>query len=185
MNEEILKKIFGKKEKKSSGDRLYDKHKAMSDSELRSHAAELKAKIPGAKAAGSLVGGAIHDAWRSAQNEIDRRARVKAIGEEAQIDELSTDTLKSYVNKASDVAKSNYRWKGGFLVNKVPSHKAKKRKQGVLNAIDRIMQREEAPVNAAGAGNVAGLGVGPQGEPGKSAKLMKKPLTRFKKFIGK
>ena len=26
--------------------------------------------------------------------------------------------------------------------------------------------REEAPVNAAGSGNVAGLGVGPQGEPG-------------------
>jgi hypothetical protein len=26
--------------------------------------------------------------------------------------------------------------------------------------------REEAPVNAAGSGNVAGLGVGPQAEPG-------------------
>lgn len=124
------------------------------------------------------------------KNEADVKAMKHPLykvyaAEEAQIDELSTDTLKSYVNKASDVAKSNYRWKGGFLVNKVPSHKAKKRKQGVLNATDRIMQREEAPVNAAGAGNVAGLGVGPQGEPGKSAKLMKKPLTRFKKFIGK
>lgn len=150
-----------------------------------------------------------------------------------QIDELSKDTLKSYVNKASDVAKSNYRWKGGFLVNKVSSHKAKKRKEGVLNATDRIMQREgtqidelskdtlksyinkadartmdrtidnpkahkkaqnrtfgiekavkkiqeDGAVNAAGAGNVAGLGVGPQGEPGvKSSRVLK----RFKKFI--
>lgn len=43
--------------------------------------------------------------------------------------------------------------------------------------------REEVAVNAAGAGNVAGLGIGPQGEPGKSAKLMKKPLKRFKKFM--
>ncbi len=45
--------------------------------------------------------------------------------------------------------------------------------------------QEEVAVNAAGAGNVAGLGVGPQGEPGRSAKLMKKPLKRFKKFMEK
>ena len=40
---------------------------------------------------------------------------------------------------------------------------------------------EEAPANSAGGGNVAGLGVGPQGEPGRSSSLM------FKrgKFAGK
>ena len=44
---------------------------------------------------------------------------------------------------------------------------------------------EEMACNAVGAGKVAGLGVGPQGEPGKSAVMTKKPLKRFKKFIGK
>lgn len=34
---------------------------------------------------------------------------------------------------------------------------------------------EEAPANAVGAGNIAGLGVGPQGEPGVS------PKTKYKK----
>lgn len=107
----------------------------------------------------------------------------KSVREEAQLDELSTDTLKSYVKKASDVAKSNYRWKGGFIVNKIPSHKAKNRKQGVLNATDRIMQREEVAVNAAGAGNVAGLGIGPQGEPG--VKKKKKNIMTFSRFMRK
>lgn len=81
-NESFVKKIFGKKEKKKSpSELLRDRHRAMSDSELKSHAAELKSKIPHAKSQGSLVGGAVRDAWQSAQNEIDRRARVKIIGE--------------------------------------------------------------------------------------------------------
>tara|TARA_R110000823_G_scaffold48901_9_gene123946 strand:- start:305 stop:472 length:168 start_codon:yes stop_codon:yes gene_type:complete len=42
---------------------------------------------------------------------------------------------------------------------------------------------EEAPANAAGGGKVAGIGVGPQGEPGgRKAKLVNKPLKRFKQF---
>lgn len=42
---------------------------------------------------------------------------------------------------------------------------------------------EEAPVNNAGGGNVAGIGVGPKGEPGRPAELM--PLLRRKKdFAG-
>lgn len=42
---------------------------------------------------------------------------------------------------------------------------------------------EDAPVNAAGGGNVAGLGVGPQGEPGRPLQLM--PIARRgKKFMG-
>lgn len=111
--EGVLKKIFGKKEKKTYHDKLRDKHRAMSDSELKSHAAELKSQIPSARSKGSLVGGAVHDAWRSAQNEIDRRARIKTIG-------------------------------------------------------------EEAPANAVGGGNIAGMGVGPQGEPGVRPKALKR-----------
>lgn len=35
------------------------------------------------------------------------------------------------------------------------------------------MHEEGAPVNVVGGGNVAGLGVGPQGEPGRKAVLKK------------
>lgn len=43
---------------------------------------------------------------------------------------------------------------------------------------------EEAPVNNAGSGNVAGLGVGPKGEPGRNPSLM--PMVRRSKdFAGK
>ena len=34
--------------------------------------------------------------------------------------------------------------------------------------------KEEAPVNAVGGGNIAGMGVGPQGEPGVGPKAMKR-----------
>lgn len=79
----------------------------------------------------------------------------------------------------------------GWIVKKgtevVSKHKTKDEAdvKAMKHPLYKVYAAEEAPVNAAGAGNVAGLGVGPQGEPGKSAKLMKKPLTRFKKFIGK
>ena len=113
LEENILKKLFTKKKIKTSDEKLRDKHAAMSDSELKAHAAELKSKIPNARSQGSLVGGAVHDAWRSAQNEIEKRARIKSIG-------------------------------------------------------------EEAPANAVGGGNIAGMGVGPQGEPGVTPKAMKR-----------
>lgn len=112
--EGVLKKIFGKNEKKKSRDEiLRDRHRAMSDSELKAHAAELKSSIPSARAHGSLVGGAVRDTWQSAQNEIDRRARIKTIG-------------------------------------------------------------EDAPANAVGGGNIAGMGVGSQGEPGVRPKALKR-----------
>jgi hypothetical protein len=45
---------------------------------------------------------------------------------------------------------------------------------------------EEVAVNAAGAGNVAGIGVGPQGEPGVHMKKKKNPvLASFKRFARK
>jgi hypothetical protein len=45
------------------------------------------------------------------------------------------------------------------------------------------LQNEEVAVNAAGAGNVAGLGVGPQGEPG--VKKKKKNVMSFNRFMKK
>lgn len=39
---------------------------------------------------------------------------------------------------------------------------------------------EDAPANSAGGGNIAGIGIGPQGEPGMSPKKRRKPLKRFK-----
>ena len=44
-----------------------------------------------------------------------------------------------------------------------------------------VPKNEDAPVNAVGGGNVAGLGVGPQGEPGVPRK--KKKLTPFILFM--
>ena len=41
---------------------------------------------------------------------------------------------------------------------------------------------EDAPVNAAGSGAVAGIGVGPQGEPGVNVKK-KKNVASFISFI--
>ena len=43
----------------------------------------------------------------------------------------------------------------------------------------RNFMDEEAPANAAGGGNVAGIGVGDQGEPGRDPRLM--PMVRRKK----
>ncbi len=43
---------------------------------------------------------------------------------------------------------------------------------------------EDAPVNAVGGGNIAGLGVGPQGEPGVNKKK-KKAVIPFKSFFNR
>lgn len=54
---------------------------------------------------------------------------------------------------------------------------------GTYHGADKDL-REDTPVNAVGRGNVAGLGVGPQGEPpGKIAVMKKTPLKRFKDFL--
>jgi hypothetical protein len=39
--------------------------------------------------------------------------------------------------------------------------------------------REDAPVNVVGGGNIAGLGVGPQGEPGINKKKKFLPFKQF------
>lgn len=46
------------------------------------------------------------------------------------------------------------------------------------------MLTEEAPVNAVGGGNVAGVGVGPQGEPPGKAAVLKKMLKRKQPNVG-
>lgn len=102
---------------------------------------------------------------------------IRGVKEEAQLDELSKDTLKSYVNKA------DARTMDRTIDNPKAHRKAQNRTMGIEKAVKKI--QEDGAVNAVGAGNVAGLGVGPQGEPGRSAKLMKKPLKRFKRFTGK
>ena len=79
----------------------------------------------------------------------------------------------------------------GWVVKKgtqvVSKHKTKDEAdvKAMKHPLYKVFAAEDVAVNAAGAGNVAGLGVGPQGEPGKSAQLMKKPLKRFKKFMVK
>jgi hypothetical protein len=60
-----------------------------------------------------------------------------------------------------------------------------RKSKGTYHGADKDL-REDAPVNAVGGGNVAGLGVGPQGEPpGKIAVMKKTPLKRFKDFLKK
>ena len=48
------------------------------------------------------------------------------------------------------------------------------------------MTNEDAPVNAVGGGNIAGIGVGPQGEPGVTKKKKKdiimQPMSKRKSF---
>jgi hypothetical protein len=105
------------------------------------------------------------------------------MNEEVQIDELSKDTLKSY-NKKSFTQYMNMTH-GPTDWNKQSDKvrdKAAQRMRG-MNMADRKLKKEEVAVNAAGAGNVAGLGVGPQGEPGVHMKKKKKTvLASFKRF---
>lgn len=63
---------------------------------------------------------------------------------------------------------------------------AKRELRRRYNANDPHSMNEDAPVNNVGGGNVAGLGVGPQGEPpGRLAIMKKKPIKRFKDFLKK
>jgi hypothetical protein len=95
--------------------------------------------------------------------------------EETQIDELSKTTLKSYVGKA------DARTMDRAIDDPKARRKAQNRTFGIEKAVKKIA--EDGAVNAVGAGNVAGLGVGPQGEPGVHMKKRKKPvLASFRRF---
>ena len=77
----------------------------------------------------------------------------------------------------------------GWIVKKgtqvVSTHKTKDEAdvKAMKHPLYKVYAAEEVAVNSAGAGNVAGIGVGPQGEPG--VKKKKKPLMTFSRFMGK
>jgi len=55
---------------------------------------------------------------------------------------------------------------------------------GVIIAEAAKREMEEEPVNNVGGGNIAGLGVGPDGEPGVSKKNQKKHKKRIRDIMG-
>lgn len=77
----------------------------------------------------------------------------------------------------------------GWVVKKgtqvVSKHKTKDEAdvKAMKHPLYKVYAAEEVAVNAAGAGNVAGLGVGPQGEPG--VKKKKKNVMTFSRFMSK
>lgn len=77
-----------------------------------------------------------------------------------------------------DVEKSHQYWSD--MSKKLEAQRKEYEKQGIL----KPQVKEDAPVNAVGGGNVAGLGVGPQGEPGVNLKK-KKSVVPFKMFVRK
>ena len=87
------------------------------------------------------------------------------MNEETQIDELSKGTMKSYTGKALN------QYVNATVSPKYTDYTSKeynladKRARG-LNLANKKLTKEEAPANAAGGGNITGMGVGPDGEPG-------------------
>lgn len=63
-----------------------------------------------------------------------------------------------------------------FVHSDNPKFKGKSKKERIRMALGAAygLKKEEAPTNSAGAGGVAGIGVGPQGEPGVSPRVQKK-----------
>ena len=91
------------------------------------------------------------EALASAAGDIAGHAMpyVPVVGAAIQAAKGAVDTVKGYSDKAAPVAD---KIRKGFQENLKIS-----RKKPI---------EEDAPANAAGGGNIAGLGVGPQGEPG-------------------
>ncbi len=80
--------------------------------------------------------------------------------------------------QSSEVHKDN---NGDWLVKHHSNGKTKEMNANDADHAHKLAKKlvEDAPVNSAGNGGVAGIGVGPQGEPGgKKAKLIKKILKR-------
>jgi hypothetical protein len=93
------------------------------------------------------------------------------MSEEAQLDELSKTTLKSYMNKA------DARTMDRTIDNPKTHKKAQNRTMGIEKAGKKVS--EEIAVNSVGAGNVAGL----QGEP--PVRKKKKNVMSFNRFTKK
>ena len=111
-----------------------------------------------------------------------------AIGEAVEIDESTKEYAKSLEKIARDKQMSMISKSDKDNLLKIAALLDKERKEGV--EIDEVVD-EEAPANTVGGGNVAGLGVGPQGEPGVHPKKKKKKLAwedsrvLMNKFAGK
>lgn len=94
---------------------------------------------------------------------------------------------KKFANDALSVL--NKSMKGAWVVKKgtqvVSKHKTKDEAdvKAMKHPLYKVYATEEVAVNAAGGGNVAGLGVGPQGEPG--VKKKKKNIMTFSRFMRK
>lgn len=97
------------------------------------------------------------------------------LNKEVQINELSKTTLKSYMNKADT------RTMDRTIDNPKAHKKSQNRTMGIEKAGKKVA--EEVAVNSAGAGNIAGIGVGPDGEPG--VKKKKKNVMSFNRFMKK
>lgn len=97
---------------------------------------------------------------------------------------LAYDYLQTAADYMSTEMKEEWEVKRGTKV--ISTHKKKDDAdvKAMKHPLNKVVSKEEVAVNAAGAGNVAGLGVGPQGEPGvkKKKKLV---LASFKRFASK
>jgi len=97
---------------------------------------------------------------------------------------LAYDYLQTAADYMSTEMKEEWEVKRGTKV--ISTHKKKDDAdvKAMKHPLNKVVSKEEVAVNAAGAGNVAGLGVGPQGEPGVKKKK-KVVLASFKRFASK
>jgi len=97
---------------------------------------------------------------------------------------LAYDYLQTAADYMSTEMKEEWEVKRGTKV--ISTHKKKDDAdvKAMKHPLNKVVSKEEVAVNAAGAGNVAGLGVGPQGEPGVKKKK-KVVLASFKRLTSK
>jgi hypothetical protein len=96
---------------------------------------------------------------------------------------LAEDYITTAANYMQGEMKEEWEVRRGTQV--ISTHKKKDDAdvKAMKHPLNKVYAKEEVAVNAAGAGNVAGLGVGPQGEPGVNKKK-KTVLASFKRFTG-
>jgi len=118
---------------------------------------------------------------KSLTNRLEKGMGINFRKEDVELDEVSDTLAANYVKKrTSDYVKT---MKGQVQPSDVYNKMSDKHKTGINRAMDRIVKpvKEDSPTNAAGTGAVAGLGVGPQGEPGVNMKKKKRviPFAMF------
>jgi len=141
------------------------------------------------------------DSWLYKQAQIDEKAVNKLVGE-SYINRTSLNSLKHPKAKGNTYgdhfdAHGDNAWKVASAIRKERDEVEKK--HGYKSAMfhDRALKayrswkktrkatneslNEEAPANAAGGGNIAAIGQGPDGEPGVFARAIKKYKKKNKK----